>query len=100
MVVLADRTRLPKDTKAQRQKKLETLRKPFANVMTKEMAEKHAFRLQRRIDLQHAEKLRAYQTEYNNIAGRASHGGASADHIAAVAMRNFTQTHGARHLPK
>jgi len=84
----------------EKKQKLEVLRRPFANTVTKQMLEKHAAQLQIRLDRKKAETAENYRREYNLIAGRASAGGASAAHTAAVATRNFVATHGARHLPK
>jgi len=84
----------------EQKRKLAVLRRPFANRVTKEMVDAHALHLQTRIDRRKAEQANNYQTEYNIIAGRANRAGASAHNLAAIAMRNFVATHGARHLPK
>ena len=73
---------------------------PFHNIITREMADKHAIRLKARMDRIAAEKANNYQTEYNNIAGSALRRGGNAQQAFATARRHFAGIHGAQHLPK
>jgi hypothetical protein len=82
------------------QRKIKTLRKPFANPLTREMVERHAVNLQVRIDRRKAESASNYQAEYNRILGRIALGGLNHEEIRRRAVRDFVATHGQRHLPK
>ena len=82
---------LPKKTKAPL---------PFHNIVTAEMRDRHAVRLQVRMDRQAAESAAQYRREYDTIAGRAYQGGANAQIANETARRHFAATHGAQHLPK
>jgi len=73
---------------------------PFHNIVTAEMADRHAVRLKARTDRIAAEQGANYQAEYNSIAGRAYQGGANAQQATATARRHFAAVHGAQHLPK
>jgi len=73
---------------------------PFHNIVTAEMADKHAVRVQARTDRLASEQGANYQAEYNSIAGRAYRGGANAQQATAAARRHFVDIHGAQHLPK
>jgi hypothetical protein len=73
---------------------------PFHNIITREMADKHAVRVKARSDRIAAEQANSYQTEYNNIAGTAYRGGANAQQATAFARRHFAGMHGHQHLPK
>jgi hypothetical protein len=73
---------------------------PFHNIITPEMAERHAVRLKARMDARAAEQRANYQTEYNSIAGHASRAGANAQQATAAARHHFALIHGASHLPK
>ncbi len=81
-------------------RKIKTLRKPFANPLTRAMVERHAVNLQVRIDRRKMESASNYQTEYNRIVGRIARGGLNHQEIRAQATRDFVATHGQRHLPK
>jgi hypothetical protein len=93
MVVLAGHEK-------EKMRKIATLRKPFANPLTRAMVEKHAVNLQVRIDRRKAESASNYQTEYNRILGRIAQGGLNYHEIRVQATRDFVATHGQRHLPK
>ncbi len=80
-------------------RKVKTLRKPFANPLTREMVERHAVNLQVRIDRRKAESAN-YQTEYNRNLGRIALGGLNHQEIRTRAVRDFVATQGQRHLPK
>jgi hypothetical protein len=73
---------------------------PFHNIITPEMADKHAVRVKTRMDRIAAEQSANYQAEYNSIAGRAYRGGANAQQATATARRHFAGIHGEQHLPK
>jgi hypothetical protein len=73
---------------------------PFHNIITPEMADRHAVRLKVRMDRLQAERASNYQREYDAIKGRAHRGGANAQQALATARRHFAETHGAQHLPK
>ena len=73
---------------------------PFHNIVTAEMADRHAVRLKTRMDRIAAEQSANYQAEYNSIAGRAYRGGANTQQATATARRHFAGVHGAQHLPK
>ena len=81
-------------------RKIKTLRRPFANPVTRAMVERRAVNLQVRIDRRKAESVSNYQTEYNRILGRIALGGLNHQEIQARAVRDFVATHGQRHLPK
>jgi len=72
---------------------------PFHNIITPEMADRHASRLNARMDRIASEQSANYQAEYNSIAGRAYQGGANAQQAGATARRHFACIHGHQHLP-
>ena len=73
---------------------------PFHNIVTPEMADRHAVHLKATMDRQAAESAANYHREYDAITGRAHQGGANAQKSTAMARRHFAFTHGAQHLPK
>ncbi len=77
-----------------------TVRPAVNHRITKEIMEKNAFRLQHRMDRNKAEQAEMYRREFNMIAGRVAHTGATADVIRATAVRNFAATHGQHRLPR
>jgi hypothetical protein len=89
-----------KKAKAKGRAKARAAPLPFHNIITPEMAQRHAVRLQARMDTHAAERHANYQTEYNSIAGHASRGGANAQQARAAARHHFAVIHGAQHLPK
>ena len=68
--------------------------------ITRELMEKNAFQLKVRLDRNRAEQSAMYRREYNMIAGRLTHTGATAAVIRDTAIRNFVATHGQHHLPR
>jgi hypothetical protein len=73
---------------------------PFSNIVTREMAERHAVNVKVRMDRLAAERVANYRSEYDAIAGRAHRGGANAQQATADARRHFAAMHGAEHLPR
>jgi hypothetical protein len=83
----------------EKKRKIATLRKPFANHMTRAMVERHAVNLQVRIDRRKTESANDYQREFNRIAGRISLGGVNHEEMTRRATQSFVALHGQRHLP-
>jgi hypothetical protein len=83
----------------EKKRKIATLRKPFANHMTRAMVERHAVNLQVRIDRRKTESANDYQREFNRIAGRISLGGVNHAEMTRQATQSFVALHGQRHLP-
>jgi hypothetical protein len=84
-----------------RKYKLPPVVRPAVNHrITKEIMEKNAFQLKVRLDRNRSEQSAMYRREYNMIAGRLTHTGATAAVIRDTAIRNFVATHGQHHLPR